>query len=117
TGEPEALDDRQARDSQPAYSGDHRDPVSRRPLALSLGDPAGIGPEITVKAWAVLRDCGPVFMVVGDYAALAAASGAGRSILQRVSGPEEAAGVFSDAIPVLDIPLQAPVIAAQPSVD
>ena len=27
-----------------------------RPLALTLGDPDGIGPEITAKAWTALRD-------------------------------------------------------------
>ena len=26
------------------------------PLVLSMGDPAGIGPEITVKAWRALKD-------------------------------------------------------------
>ena len=45
------------------------------PLALSLGDPAGIGPEITVKAWRALREQGPAFMVVGDAQALASAPG------------------------------------------
>ena len=34
-------------------------------LALSMGDPAGIGPEIIVKAWMALREQGPAFMVVG----------------------------------------------------
>jgi 4-hydroxythreonine-4-phosphate dehydrogenase len=89
--------------------------VKTKPLAISLGDPAGIGPEITVKAWAALREGGPAFMVVGDFNALAAASGAGRSIVRRVAGPEETARVFPDAIPVLDIPLQARVVAGQPS--
>lgn len=85
------------------------------PLALSLGDPAGIGPEITVKAWHALRGEGPAFMVVGDAQSLAAASNAGASIIRCVGGPDEAAEVFESALPVLDMPLSAAVVAGQPS--
>jgi 4-hydroxythreonine-4-phosphate dehydrogenase len=86
------------------------------PLALTLGDPAGIGPEITVKAWQALRESGPVFMVIGDAHLLGAASAAGASIIRPVTGPDEAAAVFADQLPVLDIPLQARVVSGQPSV-
>ena len=88
--------------------------MTKAPLALSLGDPAGIGPEITVKAWAALRGTGPAFMVVGDAQALSA-SAAGASIVRRVAGPEEAREVFPDAIPVLDSALSSQVVAGQPS--
>jgi 4-hydroxythreonine-4-phosphate dehydrogenase len=74
------------------------------PLALSLGDPAGIGPEITVKAWAALRRSGPAFMVVGDYELLVSASPSSAAKIRRVADVREAADVFADAIPVLDIP-------------
>jgi 4-hydroxythreonine-4-phosphate dehydrogenase len=87
--------------------------VTTRPLALTLGDPAGIGPEITVKAWRALRGTGPAFMVVGDYQMLVSASPAGATILERVTGPSEAAAVFPHAIPVLDIPLAAPVVSGK----
>ncbi len=86
--------------------------MKAKPLALSLGDPAGIGPEITVKAWRALSNSGPAFMVVGDFELLNAASVAGASSLRRVTGAEEAAHVFSEALPVLDLPLQAPVVAS-----
>ncbi len=85
------------------------------PLALTLGDPAGVGPEIIVKAWNALRKDGPSFVVVGDHDALAAASGAGASILKRVAGVAEAPEVFPNALPVLDLPLRASVVAGQPS--
>jgi 4-hydroxythreonine-4-phosphate dehydrogenase len=88
--------------------------VTTAPLALSLGDPAGIGPEITVKAWRALRDQGPAFMVVGDAQALASAPGAPIPI-RTVAGPDEAAAAFPDALPVLDLPLSSPVVAGQPS--
>ncbi|MDR3511339.1 MAG: 4-hydroxythreonine-4-phosphate dehydrogenase PdxA [Caulobacteraceae bacterium] len=83
------------------------------PLALSLGDPAGIGPEIVVKAWRALRVSGPAFMVVGDFQALAAASPQGASILRRVTGPGEAAEAFTEALPVLDLPFQGHVVAGR----
>ena len=88
--------------------------MTPKPLALSLGDPAGIGPEIIVKAWRALRDEGPAFMVVGDLEVLNAASAAGAATLQRVTGADEAARVFSRALPVLDLPLQAQVVAGRP---
>jgi len=91
--------------------------LNRAPLAISLGDPAGIGPEIAVKAWMALRESGPCFMVVGDRDSLAAASGAGGSIVRRVTGPHEAMAAFADALPVLDQPLKGPVVAGKPSSD
>lgn len=82
-------------------------------LALSAGDPAGIGPEIIAKAWAALRGEGPSFMVVGDAQLLASAGGGVK--VRVVTGPAEAAQVFGEALPVLDIPLQSPVISGKPS--
>jgi 4-hydroxythreonine-4-phosphate dehydrogenase len=89
--------------------------VKGSPLALTLGDPAGIGPEIVVKAWNELRRAGPPFMVVGDLQSLASASAAGASIVRRVMSPAEAQDVFHAALPVLDLPLKSPVVAGQPS--
>lgn len=85
------------------------------PIALSLGEPAGIGPEIIVKAWSALRADGPAFMVVGDAQSLAAASNAGASIIRSVSSPGEAAGVFTEALPVLNLPLSSAVVAGKPA--
>ena len=85
------------------------------PLALTLGDPAGIGPEVIVKAWSRLREGGPPFVVVGDFQSLASASAAGAAIIQRVTAPDQAARVFPGAIPVIDMPLRARVVAGQPS--
>lgn len=84
-----------------------------RPLALSAGDPAGVGAEIIAKAWAALKDEGPPFMVVGDARSMASAGG--RVKVRTVTGPVEALAVFQDALPVLDIPLLSPVISGQPS--
>lgn len=88
--------------------------MSGRPLALTLGDPAGIGPEIVVKAWRALRETGPAFMVVGDFQSLASASSQGAAILRRVADPAEAARTFPERLPVLDLPFQGQVIAGRP---
>ena len=85
------------------------------PLALSLGDPAGVGPEITARAWAALREAGPAFMVIGDADLMASHSRAGGGAIRRVGSPSEVAAVFREGIPVLHLPLSAPVVAGQPS--
>jgi 4-hydroxythreonine-4-phosphate dehydrogenase len=89
--------------------------VKTKPLALSLGDPAGVGPEIIVKAWSALRENGPVFIVVGDAQSLAAASNSGAAIVRPVGSPAAAGAVFPEALPVLDIPLSTPVVSGQPA--
>jgi 4-hydroxythreonine-4-phosphate dehydrogenase len=88
--------------------------VKLAPLALTLGDPAGIGPEIVVKAWRALRLSGPTFVAVGDFQSLASASRDGAAILQRVAGPADAGQSFGESLPVLDLPLRTPVIAGRP---
>ncbi len=85
------------------------------PLVLSLGDPAGIGPEIVIKAWQALRGAQAPFLVIGDIAVLANASPGARHILARVGSPQEAASVFADALPVYDMPLGMKVTPGQPS--
>jgi len=85
------------------------------PLALTLGDPAGVGPEIVFKAWSQLRAEGLPFVVIGDFQALASASGSGMHLVRRVTAPKQARDAFGEALPVLDIPLRSPVIAGQPS--
>ena len=69
-----------------------------RPFALSMGDPAGIGPEITIKAWEALRASAEhAFAVVAPPAIFA-------SVPRRViSNITEAGAVFRNALPVLSI--------------
>jgi 4-hydroxythreonine-4-phosphate dehydrogenase len=84
--------------------------VSPLPLALTLGEPAGIGPDITLLAWQ-RREPGGVFLVIGNRECLARrARLIGAEVpLAAIAGPGEAAAVFDQALPVLDMPL-----AAQP---
>jgi 4-hydroxythreonine-4-phosphate dehydrogenase len=73
-----------------------------RALALTLGDPDGIGPEIAMKAWAALRDGDTRFAITADPARLQSAAD-----LLDLPRPEpvtdftEAARVFQDAPPVI----------------
>ncbi|TQF76875.1 4-hydroxythreonine-4-phosphate dehydrogenase, partial [Elioraea sp. Yellowstone] len=58
-----------------------------RPLALTMGDPAGIGGEITLAAWSALRARGPAFVAIDDPDRLAAlAHRLGRDVPVRAVG-------------------------------
>jgi 4-hydroxythreonine-4-phosphate dehydrogenase len=89
--------------------------MSAAPLALSLGDPAGIGPEIILKAWRALQDSGPPFVVIGDASVLASAAGPGGAPMAILADPTRAAASFADALPVLNLPLGGTVTPGQPS--
>jgi 4-hydroxythreonine-4-phosphate dehydrogenase len=79
------------------------------PLALTMGDPAGIGGELTLRAWRTLRRSGPCFVAIDDPARLAALSA--DIPITEIASPEAARTVFADALPVLPIKLAA---AARP---
>ncbi|MBB2201845.1 4-hydroxythreonine-4-phosphate dehydrogenase PdxA [Gluconacetobacter tumulisoli] len=82
----------------------------RTMLALTMGDPAGIGPEITAAAWHALRaGDGPAFVVPGDVALLSA-----YAPVRAVADMAEAASVFPDALPVLPVDLACPARPGQP---
>lgn len=79
------------------------------PLALTMGDPAGIGGELTLRAWAALRGVGPSFVALDDPARLALLA---RQLnvplsLQEIDTLAETAAVFPDALPVVPVRLAA----------
>ncbi len=76
-------------------------------LALTMGDPAGIAPEITFGAWYALRDSGPNFVALADPDLLAAYGPI------HVVDHANCAG-FAHALPVLPIRLGTPAIAGRP---
>src|SRR5216110_3002977 len=75
------------------------------PLALTMGEPAGIGGEIALQAW-LRRDEGvPPFYVIDDPGRL-------RALARRLSWPvplcviaepQGAAATFAEALPVLPV--------------
>ncbi|MBA4208761.1 MAG: 4-hydroxythreonine-4-phosphate dehydrogenase PdxA [Parvibaculum sp.] len=86
------------------------------PLALTMGEPAGIGPEITLKAWTMAASAVlPPFLAVGDpglYRDTARRLGIDAPIAE-IGAPEEALSRFSAALPVLALPLAAPAEPGQ----
>ncbi len=71
------------------------------PLAISIGDPAGIGPEIIGKAWEG-RDAHklPPFFAIGDMASFAPHW---NGPLVRIDNPDQAVERFGDALPVFHV--------------
>lgn len=79
-----------------------------QPLALTMGDPAGVGPQITLRAWQVCKDLPDAFpfFVIGDfelYQATATAIGDGIDIFS-IDNPHDTSKVFSKGLPVLHAP-------------
>ena len=75
-----------------------------QPLALTMGEPAGIGPDITLAAYAAGRDL-PDFVVIGEPEILRRRAAAlGLEIpIETVASPAEAVSVFGRALPVIDL--------------
>jgi len=86
----------------PAALSAHRSGPRSAPLVLSLGEPAGIGPDIALAAWARRAAVEvPPFLVAGDLDVLAArARQLGLAVPLVAAAPEEAAGRFGEALPV-----------------
>ena len=87
-----------------------------RPLAITMGDPAGIGPEIVAKAFRdepdTLRDC----FVAGDVDSLRRAAklvqeGAGVDLpVAEIAGIDEALAAPPRCVPVLQVVARAPLV-------
>ena len=84
------------------------DPRRRHPLAVSMGDPAGIGPEITLRAWLERNERGlDPFVVYADRDVLGErARHLGLAVpLTTVQTPGEASDAFRRGLPVLHLSL------------
>jgi 4-hydroxythreonine-4-phosphate dehydrogenase len=85
------------------------------PLAVSMGDPAGIGPEIVGKAWdARALHSLPQFFAVGDVRAIARVW-PGPTV--RIDAPADAAFAFADALPVISVADAGDIVPGNPDVD
>lgn len=76
-----------------------------KPLAVSLGDPAGVGPELIAEAWTRRgeEELTPFFVVGGASVLQAAADTRGLKLaIERIADPAQAAEVFLRALPVLE---------------
>ncbi|MFK5997506.1 MAG: 4-hydroxythreonine-4-phosphate dehydrogenase PdxA [Rhodobacterales bacterium] len=81
-------------------------------IALTSGDPSGIGLEITGYAWQQLKHQVPFFLIA-DYRHVKAATDVP---VQKITDPDEAFRIFPNALPVLHLPFTAPpsIGVAQP---
>jgi 4-hydroxythreonine-4-phosphate dehydrogenase len=80
-------------------------PTAALPLALSLGEPAGIGIEIAAKAW-TMRDAAalPAFHVIGDPGLVASRlARLGLAVPLAVGTPEDTPSAFHTALPVVAV--------------
>lgn len=83
------------------------------PLAVALGDPAGVGPEIVAKAWDARRESGlPTFFAVGNQTSLERVWG---GPIRLIGTPEEAAAAFGDALPLIQVDDPGAIIPGEPN--
>jgi 4-hydroxythreonine-4-phosphate dehydrogenase len=78
-----------------------------RQVALTLGDPGGIGPEIALRAWGTLRDRLPLFLI-GDADHMAALGARLGVPVRPIVAPAEAAAAMIAGLPVLPHALPRP---------
>ena len=85
-----------------------------RPLAVSLGDPAGIGPEVVGKCWDNRDRFGlPPFMAIGDPRSLTAVWDGPIAV---IDDPGEADSAFDVGLPIMPMASAEPDIPGHPSV-
>ncbi|WP_083578983.1 4-hydroxythreonine-4-phosphate dehydrogenase PdxA [Tardibacter chloracetimidivorans] len=83
------------------------------PLAVALGDPAGVGPEVVAKSWeARERRRLPCFFAVGDERAL---SVIWRGPIVRIGTPAEATAIFPNALPLIQVDDPGDIIPGEPN--
>ena len=82
-----------------------------------MGDPAGIGGELTLRAWLALRGRGQTLVALDDPERLAAlARTLGLDVpIRLVNRAADATSIFADALPVLPVRLAEPAIHGKPN--
>jgi 4-hydroxythreonine-4-phosphate dehydrogenase len=83
-----------------------------------MGEPAGIGTEITLRSWLELRHTECAFFILHDAEHVAAAARA-LSLdvpVSSISRADEARRAFRDSLPVMPVPLRAPAVMGRPDV-
>jgi len=94
-------------------------PGEPRAVALTMGEPAGIGGEIALKAWLATRNvrAAPPFFALDDPARL---TGIARRLgldvpVAEIAEPGAAAAAFARGLPVLPLALPVPAVPGSPS--
>jgi len=85
------------------------------PLAISMGDPAGIGPEVIAKSWVAREEHGLApFFAVGDVRAIQAVWD---GPIARIEDPSDAVRAFGKALPVLVVVDGGEIVPGKPDTD
>ncbi len=83
------------------------------PLAVTLGDPAGIGPEIVAAAWASRHETGlPPFFAIGDCRSIEAVWD---GPIEKLNNPADAAQLFDRALPIVEVDDPGPIVPGDPN--
>jgi 4-hydroxythreonine-4-phosphate dehydrogenase len=92
-------------------------PPSPSLILISMGDPAGIGPDIILKTYAIHKALDiPPFLVIGERAVFEKrAAELGLPLSTCHADGESAAERFEEALPILDVGTCGTVIAGKPS--
>src|SRR6476620_3987126 len=86
----------------------------RTPLAISLGDPAGIGPEVIAKCWDNRDGFSlPSFVAIGDPASVAAVWD---GPIELVDDPRQADAAFDYGLPLIQLNAPRPDLPGHPTV-
>ncbi len=75
-------------------------------IALTAGDPSGVGLELSGMAWTQLKHAQPFFLIA-DYNHVKAATDIP---LIAIRNPQEADKAFRDGLPVLNLPFHSPAL-------
>ena len=85
------------------------------PLAVAMGDPAGVGPEIIAKAWARRREERLLpFFAVGDVRAIARVWD---GPVAHIDSPSGAFAAFDDALRVLTVENGGEIVPGRPDLE
>jgi 4-hydroxythreonine-4-phosphate dehydrogenase len=88
--------------------------IGLAPLAVSLGDPAGIGPEVIAKCWDNREGFAlPPFVAIGDPRALAAVWD---GPIETVDDPRQADAAFDYGLPLIQLNAPQSDVPGHPSV-
>ena len=83
------------------------------PLAVSIGDPAGIGPEIIAGAWEQRVAAGlPPFLAIGNARSIRAFWDGPIAVL---SDPASAAAAFDGALPLIQVDDPGEIVPGEPN--
>ena len=83
------------------------------PLAISIGDPAGVGPEIVAAAWAARHhEKLPPFFAIGDRRAIAAVWD---GPIITLAAPVDAAAAFDAGLPLVQVDDPGEIVPGDPN--